>query len=1158
MAVFPASTRYTRPGSYLGQVFRPRPTAPTGVTFRPCYVGKGHRLAKTRNASVRRSWIEVKQLSFTSVSPFIATLTYAAKNDRQPPVSLYDHDGNEVSTRKWQFWESVTGSGTYDQILFNAADYDKTKTYYLDYQSSDRTYKDELPFDDPRMITTVGLFPDQDLYNESLDPADEDDEGDFVVPGTLDDFDADSGNTYPDPAVSSITESKTGSGSVSFGSSNDPTSEYTKYYQLEVTAIGAGPPKEVTFKLTTWLHSSGNATGAEVPLTSAVADKTFTVDEAGTGIVLDTNRQLIDGIYLDFTFGATNFVVSDTFSWFSYGPGKFEEHSAYDASNTQFPSASDPAAAGNMDYTAVPPTAAANTSTATWAQGTSSEFTGEYIRDYGLEVTAVGGSPATGTLTFTLAQLSDNEHFTLSNGIESVTFEFDVSGSATPVSGRVMIDISAAGSDDAVATASAPVIANASNWPSGVALGAVAALNVVTCTNASDGNAGNVTITAYESDGTTVSTGIAHTGMSGGQLTATVAWGGYDELPYTTGSMALDDTSSTSYTNVSLELGLTLTVTWPAINATSFVIGDTWTFKARPGKIYYNAKDDRVYTLTNTAVSGLTVTGTYAATTIEGSFGTFTVTIAATGAGGSITLEDNVVFMCRNAGNTLNTPTGIDAPTRHAVSDVTTFDATCDDLIDWAIDRRVTETVASTAIIYDAIGAVTGTPGTYYLVLDDTPTSIIHVQNASTSADLTYTWVSSSPYISFASDPGVSVEVKYQYRGDEPTPAQVYYVSGTRLRATTEFDTPMLWRTIDSAKDGLSPSSITNDVLIASEISDEAGILPEWYTIQVSDLDDDGIYQVSDYKRAIQATEDRAAISDVVVLNQFNALGTAIQSVENANDMFNFPSKVRMLWVGVPANTPLGDEDTSGSIIYTAKRTLQVSGASPSHGCHVLIANTYATRDVVLDDLSTKSITVDGSFIAVAAVAKQDGFTDVGDTLLYKTLGGIFTSMETFSDAEMLAIGGASITYLDETGDGIFRFEEDVTVDKAAIDYQQIQAMKQKHYVIRNTTEQMGSKLTGFVPPDPFAAIALIQSFLAEIMGNYVSAGVIAPYGAEQSPPIRRKINPTQDIKVYQDETIKTDYYYVYFFNLRYPIKRTTGLFGVDSDEIIKGIARTV
>jgi hypothetical protein len=1132
------------------------------VVFRPCFVGKGARLALAKNASVARSWIEGKSLTFTSAPPHIASLTYPAKNDQAPPVSLFDEDGTEVATSKWIFQESTPGSGMYNQILFNAADYDRDKSYYIDYQSSTRDFKDPMPFEDLRRIIRVGQFQNQELYQESLNPSDEDEEGDFVIPGTVGSFSADSGNTYPDPATGNITATKTGTGSVTFGSGNDPSNEYTKYYVLEVTAITPGPPKTVTFKITTYLHSGGNDTGHQVPLTSGVAIKTFTVEEGGTGNVLDTNRLLMDGVYLDYAFGGTNFVVTDKFEFFSYGPGKFEEHSAFDENNEQFTSISSVGGTGNTDYTTNPPSTADNTSTASFAAGSLAEYDGEFMRHFRMECTAAAGTAATGTLGFTLASISDNEHFILSNGLETKTFEFQKTGGFIPVSGRVAIDITGAGSDSDVAIAAAAQINLDTNWtnPPGAQITGVPVGATINLTADNNGAAANVPILAYESDGSTVSTGITHTGMSGGQLTATIAWAGADELPYTTGSIALDDNVATSYTNVLLEDGVRLTVTWPAITALSFVVGDTWEFIARPGKQYYFAKDDRVYTL---AVSGAMntgttswVSGTYAATTREGGFGQFYAVVNADGSGGIVkkgstgadAFDDNVMFLARNAGNNMDSPTGIDAPTRHANGDGYTFAATSDDEIDWAIDRRTTETIQASAIIYDAIGTVTGTPGTYYLILDNVPDSIITVTNASSGAAISYSWVANSPYVYFSSNPGVNVAVRYQWMGREPNPGQVYYVTGTRLRSDAEYDMALLWRSMDTARDGLQPAGVDNDILIAAEIGNDSGNMTEFYTLQVKDLDDDGVYQLSDYKRAIQATELQPNITDVCVLNKFGAVATAIQSVENSNDMFNYPSSVRMLWVGMPVNSPVGDESTEDSLIYTSKRTLQVSGNSPSHGCHVLIGNTEAKREIALDDGSTKTITVDGSFIAAGAMAKQDGFTDPADTLLYKTLGGVFTYMNEYTDAEQLALGGSNITFLNKTGENIYRFEEDITTDPAAIDYLQINAMKQKHYVVKTVTRQAGERLTGFVPPDPFAAITTIQSFIAELLGNLVGAGFIAAYGSEQNPPTRRPINPSSE----------TDFYYVFFFNLRYPIKRTTGLFGVDSDEIIKGIAKVV
>ncbi len=1044
MAAFPKATKYTRPGSYLGQVFRPRPTAPTGVTFRPCYVGKGHRLAMTQNASVPRAWIENEKLTFTTTPPYIAVLDHPAKNDQTPPVSLYDGDGNEVPTKKWKFYQSMGAGTDYDQILFNTADYDSTKSYYIDYQSSSREVLDDLPFSDARRILSVGLFPNQALYTENLKPADETNTGDFVIPAYVGSF-AQVTATNEDPVCSAITATVAGSG----------------------TRAG-------------------------------VAVKTFQVVANGTGTTSPTNRLLMDGIYLTFDFGATNFAALDTFEWFSYGPAKFEEHSGYDSTNSQFASVGDFGATGNTNWATNPPSTATNTSQAAFSAGASAAFTGSYTRHYKAECTAAAGTAATGSLNLTLASISNHEHFSLSDGLDVVTFDYKrVALGWVPVTGRVIIDIIAAVTDNDVAVATAAAINLAGNWTHGGNITAAApGLGVVSLTNDSSGAAGNYTITAFEADNTTVSTGISVTAsMTGGERTATIVWAGMDELPYSSGSLSLVESTTTSWTDVLLEQGVYITVVWPAINLTAFVVGDTWGFAARPGRIYYYAKDDRLYTLDVTSVASKVVTGTYVASTIEGGFNTFTVTLANNGSGGLVTLPDNVLYMARNAGNSMSTPTGI---------------------------------------IYDAIGSVTGSPGTYYVILDNTPSSIISVKNASTLANVAYTWVSDTPYVYFASDPGVTLNVKYQWMGDEPDPGQVYYVTGTRLRSASEYDTPLLWRDAASARDGLIPASVDNDLLIGVEIGNDAGgNLAEWYTCQVKDLDDDGIYQVSDYKRAVKGTEDRPQISDVCVLNKFKALGSAINSVELCNDMFNFPSKVRMLWVGMPANSPLGDEDTPDSIIYTSKNTLQVSGNSPSHGCHVLCGNTWAKREVVLDDLSTKTVTLDGSFIAAALMAKQDAFSDPADTLLYKTLSGVFTDMQDYSDSESLT-------------------------DPAAIDYLQINAMKQKHWVIRNTTQQMGQKLTGIVPPDPFAAIALIQSFLVEILGNYVAMGVIACYGSEQNPPIRRKINPTKDVVVFQDTTIKTDFYYAFFFNIRYPIKRTSGLFGVDSDEILKGIARTV
>lgn len=1145
--IFPRSTKYTRPGAYLGQVFKPQTAVAANVTFRPCYVGKGNRLALSKNVSIRRSMITDEALTFTTAPPHKAFLDYEAKYDKTV-ARLFMQDGRAVAESKWNFVESIVGQG-YDQILINTADFDKNATYYIDYQSLSRDVLDDLPFSELRQLINVGLYKDQNLYIEGTD---------FVIPGAVIDA-SPSSVTNEDPITSTtITATKDGAstGGVTFGASNAYDNNYTRFYRLTVTNIGAGPPKEVTFKLEIFNHSGGNSASPQVPLTSACPNITFTVKAGDTGTYLDTNRLLQDGIYLSYTFGASNFVMGDKFEWWGYGPALIEAHSAFNTSNSQYSKIS------------TPTLTAGGTSTATLAAGTQNNYNNEFVRGYRLQVLSIGGTAATGTITLTLAGISDNEYVLVNNGIEVSMFEFKRSGGyvattlavaqatiSSSITKVVTVDISASGDDDAAALVLSNSVNLDTNWAAGAAEvtatptgGGSGAVGLLSDHLGVGGNNAMVTSDAVN---------IAIVGMSGATaLSATLAWAGWDELPYTTGSITVNESTASSYTNVTIEKGIKLTVTWPAFNVdTPFVVGNTWSFTARPPIMYYGAKDDRSYDLEITSALTKILAGTAAASTIEGGFNTWTATAADDGSGGKIDLNENVVWMARNIGNGFSASYGGAAPNRHTVGDTQVSSATCNDTIKWDINQRITETIASTAIRHDVLGVITGVPNSYYIVLDHTPVTVLYVRNASTSADLSYSTVANSAYIYFTTNPGVNIEVYYEWIGQEPDPEQVYYITGTRLRQTAEYDQPVLWRSADTARDGLAPSTTTNDLLIESEIAGELG-LSEWYTCQVRDRDQDGVYTTLDYKYAIAATENVADITDLCVLNKFDALGAALNSIKQCNDMYNFPTKYRFGWFGMPVNTPLGNASTSGSTIYTAKNTLQVYGNDPSHGAHILIGNTWATRTILLDDLTEATVTLDGSFIAGAAMALQDSFSDVADDLLGKNLSGIFDTMEEFSDADELALGTNSITYLHKVGDGIFQFYEDVSVDTSALDYAQISGGKQKQRMTIIITTKLDERIRGYVPPDPLSGIVAIKSAIVSILANEASNGGIAPYGSEQNPPVIRVVNPDTDVKVFIDENIKTDYYFMFWFNLRYVMKRASGLFGVDSDAIMRGLSK--
>ena len=67
------TTRTVKPGVYIGRVFTTTPTGLTGFNRLPCLVGKGSRYITQYNQPIRRSFLSDVALSFTLVSPYIAT-----------------------------------------------------------------------------------------------------------------------------------------------------------------------------------------------------------------------------------------------------------------------------------------------------------------------------------------------------------------------------------------------------------------------------------------------------------------------------------------------------------------------------------------------------------------------------------------------------------------------------------------------------------------------------------------------------------------------------------------------------------------------------------------------------------------------------------------------------------------------------------------------------------------------------------------------------------------------------------------------------------------------------------------------------------------------------------------------------------------------------
>ena len=317
------TTRYVEVGTYIGQFFTPG-TGALPVNRRvPCIVAKGDRLFIVPNTPILRSFRFQEALTFSAISPFIATLDYASNGAQASPVKVYSTDGNLIQSNRWQFIQD--GFGNYTQIQIIDTAYNPLAQYVIDYQTTSRDIADPIPLvtigslsgvsAQVRSISAVGPFQDQAQYLEYVN---------FFVPFALDAPIANPGNAFLTSGFSPVTAvslpGSTGSAIVSVTSYLHP---YSRLYTLEVTAvdntIGA---RTATLEWVGAPVSAGNASLPRTPIHAALPSPSILIQEL---VPLSlTNVPLELGVALDFDFGLTNFVVGDLLYVQAEGAGLIE------------------------------------------------------------------------------------------------------------------------------------------------------------------------------------------------------------------------------------------------------------------------------------------------------------------------------------------------------------------------------------------------------------------------------------------------------------------------------------------------------------------------------------------------------------------------------------------------------------------------------------------------------------------------------------------------------------------------------------------------------------------------------------------------------------------------------------------------------------------
>jgi len=1027
MANVLATTRYVKPGAYVGRIIQPSPLQQAFIRT-PVYVAKGSRYQVLYNVAMRRAYLSDVEIFFSSTAPNIAPLTNPALNDQTIAV-LYRANGTPIPVTKWSFLESVPGSGVYDQILIRPEVFDANEDYRIDYQSTDRSVLDVLPFSDLRELRYIGDTENQEQYQEQTSQTSP---GDFLVPvsvviPTRPTGMADPDNKYPGPAPTStgfttVTHTGIGTGVVTVSGTYDHS--YNRTVTLRVASIDL-VANEVTFDWEQVQNSAGTYTDLlpNVPLEQTMTPPQAVVGEtAAVSLAFDyPGTGTTDlGISLQVDTAA-NFAVGDLYQFTAMGPGMFELDSAYantdQYSDLQIANYPEPGSTGNVviyDYT---------------------EYTGTINRKYALRCTGVSGT-------------------------------------------------------------------------------AVAADRI-----------------------------------------ANFVWQGYgDDGVVTTGTITVDETVATSM-HPTLEHGVRLTFSF---GVTHFTPEDDAVVTALAPRDQPVSKDDRTYDIQITSVGEGSLGMFYSGSTQEARFGVINIT-KTTGTYvwsstinytynvptiGGFTIPGDFRLYARNIGEAL-------PENRYSASspqDKFEFSSVDSLSVSWNLRSRSTETFALDQIYTDVLGTITGVPGRQYVIMDNLPfstTSLLSVTSYPTGTSLAHELIldgngDPTPYVAFPVAPTESVRIYYEWRGPEPGPGQIYYVTANILRPDDLYDVPIVTYNDEDMRRLLGPSATDNDALIMGEIAYEVGV-PRCAFVQPKDTDADGVYTKTDFDRAILATEKNKTLTDVVIINKFDTLSTQLSSNERMNDPFERAD--RMLWVGAPIGTAIGDNQTPGTLAYLAQTTMQVYGENPAHGRRVLLGNVRAGKTIQLGDGSTTQVILDGSFVAGATAAYNATFTDPAETLLRKTLPA-FDFIDCYQEDEELRIGAASILYLHDVGSGVYRFDESVTVDRSSTDNNEINVQNQVIYVTYDLRNRMENALVGFVPDSEQAGVAMVQGTLVGILVGYVGDGTIAAYtNADGS---NRPISPAQDTAVFRDTTDKTLYHFKYWYNSRVTLKRLFGLFSVD------------
>lgn len=382
--------------------------------------------------------------------------------------------------------------------------------------------------------------------------------------------------------------------------------------------------------------------------------------------------------------------------------------------------------------------------------------------------------------------------------------------------------------------------------------------------------------------------------------------------------------------------------------------------------------------------------------------------------------------------------------------------------------------------------------------------------------------------------------------GVRPATGDSYYVRYDTIRPVDEYDTVRVFYGYAEAFNELAPMNVQNDLLIAVELAFMNGASVVG-VIQVYDSDDDGLYMVTDWQRAIDVLKTNTYVTDVCLLStDVDVMSYLVRVIEEEASI----NKNHWMggWFGLPYGTVDGDRDTSGTAIYTAVNVLQVPSQSQGRGRFVLVSTPIkAGVRRTIEDTDTRTaieINLDTTFLASAVLGRQMSLTPVSDTLLRKQIVGFEASYVSDNEvsASRLASNGVFCVF---NKSGRLVVFDPVTTDVSGEEQFSDPSIRiQKDYLAYRIRKRLDDLLVGVVPDNIDDFVYELKFHIASEIELAIFDKIIGYYADENGRP--RPLDMATDIKVYRNPASKTEYRFMYWFNGRYGIKRLFGEYVVD------------